>query len=176
MSWNFQVQQSGLELHVIPHSLFPRNLYSKGSKIRLETSLLHHRHCYFNLSIWMEKPKRNQSSKFHRTSKEKVKRFQSQVYMPSEPIASIQTLMGPSKSSPLFRFFELLLTDLRTTSIRFFKWSHSLTSAHTKKQYKKLALLLHPNKNLYFNFDETFKHVGKVYYFLSDKVRKKKRG
>lgn len=42
-----------------------------------------------------------------------------------------------------------------------------------KKQYKKLALLLHPDKNPYFGSEEAFKLVGEAFHFFSDKVRRK---
>ncbi|XP_050265507.1 uncharacterized protein LOC126709342 [Quercus robur] len=42
-----------------------------------------------------------------------------------------------------------------------------------KKQYKKLALLLHPDKNPYAGSEEAFKLVGDAFRFLSDKIRRK---
>ena len=42
-----------------------------------------------------------------------------------------------------------------------------------KKQYKKLALLLHPDKNPYAGSEEAFKLVGEAFRFLSDKIRRK---
>ncbi|KAG6596710.1 Chaperone protein dnaJ 49, partial [Cucurbita argyrosperma subsp. sororia] len=42
-----------------------------------------------------------------------------------------------------------------------------------KKQYKKLALLLHPDKNPYAGSEEAFKLVNEAFRFLSDKVRRK---
>ncbi|XP_008448629.2 uncharacterized protein LOC103490746 [Cucumis melo] len=42
-----------------------------------------------------------------------------------------------------------------------------------KKQYKKLALLLHPDKNPYSGSEEAFKLVGEAFHCLSDKVRRK---
>lgn len=41
-----------------------------------------------------------------------------------------------------------------------------------KKQYKKLALILHPDKNPYSGSEEAFKLVGEAFRFLSDKVRR----
>ncbi|KAJ7943883.1 DnaJ domain containing protein [Quillaja saponaria] len=42
-----------------------------------------------------------------------------------------------------------------------------------KKQYKKLALILHPDKNPYVGSEEAFKIVGEAFRFLSDKIRRK---
>lgn len=42
-----------------------------------------------------------------------------------------------------------------------------------KKQYKKLALLLHPDKNPYSGSENAFKLVDEAFRFLSDKVRRK---
>ncbi|KAE9596909.1 putative DnaJ domain-containing protein [Lupinus albus] len=41
-----------------------------------------------------------------------------------------------------------------------------------RKQYKKLAFILHPDKNSFLGSDEAFKLVGEASKFLSDKVRK----
>ncbi|OIV92972.1 hypothetical protein TanjilG_20634 [Lupinus angustifolius] len=41
-----------------------------------------------------------------------------------------------------------------------------------RKQYKKLAFILHPDKNSFLGSDEAFKLVGEASQFLSDKVRK----
>ncbi|XP_068468973.1 uncharacterized protein [Phaseolus vulgaris] len=38
-----------------------------------------------------------------------------------------------------------------------------------RKQYKKLALLLHPDKNPNVASEEAFKHVGEAFHFLSDR-------
>ncbi|KAI4328022.1 hypothetical protein L6164_020419 [Bauhinia variegata] len=48
--------------------------------------------------------------------------------------------------------------------------------AHTntiRKQYKKLALLLHPDKNPHVGSEEAFKVVGEAFRFLCDKIRRK---
>ncbi|KAG8648853.1 uncharacterized protein LOC110620821 isoform X2 [Manihot esculenta] len=42
-----------------------------------------------------------------------------------------------------------------------------------KKQYKKLALILHPDKNPYLGCEEAFKLVGEGFRVLSDKIRRK---
>lgn len=42
-----------------------------------------------------------------------------------------------------------------------------------KKQYKKLALILHPDKNPHSGSEEAFKLVGEAFRVLSDKVRRK---
>ncbi|OVA02852.1 DnaJ domain [Macleaya cordata] len=42
-----------------------------------------------------------------------------------------------------------------------------------KKQYKKLALILHPDKNTCIASEEAFKHVGEAFRVLSDKIRRK---
>ncbi|KAL3500020.1 hypothetical protein ACH5RR_039113 [Cinchona calisaya] len=42
-----------------------------------------------------------------------------------------------------------------------------------KKQYKKLALTLHPDKNPFVASEEAFKHVGEAFRVLSDKIRRK---
>lgn len=42
-----------------------------------------------------------------------------------------------------------------------------------KKQYKKLALILHPDKNPHLGCEEAFKLVGEGFRVLSDKIRRK---
>ncbi|CAK9153234.1 unnamed protein product [Ilex paraguariensis] len=42
-----------------------------------------------------------------------------------------------------------------------------------KKQYKKLALTLHPDKNPFVASEEAFKLVGEAFRVLSDKIRRK---
>ena len=42
-----------------------------------------------------------------------------------------------------------------------------------KKQYKKLALVLHPDKNPHVGSEEAFKLVNEGFRFLSDKIRRK---
>lgn len=42
-----------------------------------------------------------------------------------------------------------------------------------KKQYKKLALTLHPDKNPFVASEEAFKHVGEAFRVLSDRIRRK---
>ncbi|KAF5729739.1 putative DNAJ heat shock N-terminal domain-containing protein [Tripterygium wilfordii] len=42
-----------------------------------------------------------------------------------------------------------------------------------KKQYKKLALVLHPDKNSYLGCEEAFKLVGEGFRVFSDKIRRK---
>ncbi|XP_031266372.1 J protein JJJ2 [Pistacia vera] len=42
-----------------------------------------------------------------------------------------------------------------------------------KKQYKKLALILHPDKNSHLGCEEAFKLVGEGFRVLSDKIRRK---
>ncbi|XP_030524842.1 uncharacterized protein LOC115737035 isoform X1 [Rhodamnia argentea] len=42
-----------------------------------------------------------------------------------------------------------------------------------KKQYKKLALALHPDKNAGLGSDDAFKVVGEAFQFLSDRVKRK---
>ncbi|KAI9178365.1 hypothetical protein LWI28_025689 [Acer negundo] len=42
-----------------------------------------------------------------------------------------------------------------------------------KKEYKKLALLLHPDKNPHLGCEEAFKLVGEGFRVLSDKIRRK---
>ncbi|XP_071723735.1 uncharacterized protein [Rutidosis leptorrhynchoides] len=42
-----------------------------------------------------------------------------------------------------------------------------------KKQYKKLALVLHPDKNPYLGCEEAFKLVGEAFRVLSDRIRRK---
>lgn len=42
-----------------------------------------------------------------------------------------------------------------------------------KKQYKKLALLLHPDKNPFVASEEAFKLIGEAFRCLSDKIRRK---
>ncbi|GAV74568.1 DnaJ domain-containing protein/DUF3444 domain-containing protein [Cephalotus follicularis] len=42
-----------------------------------------------------------------------------------------------------------------------------------KKQYKKLALVLHPDKNSYLGCEDAFKLVGEGFRILSDRIRRK---
>ncbi|KAF7809462.1 DnaJ domain containing protein [Senna tora] len=42
-----------------------------------------------------------------------------------------------------------------------------------RKQYKKLALILHPDKNPHMASEEAFKLVSEAFRFLSDKIRRK---
>lgn len=42
-----------------------------------------------------------------------------------------------------------------------------------KKQYRKLALILHPDKNPYVGCEEAFKLVGEGFRIFSDKIRRK---
>ncbi|XP_007040726.2 PREDICTED: uncharacterized protein LOC18606830 [Theobroma cacao] len=42
-----------------------------------------------------------------------------------------------------------------------------------KKQYRKLALILHPDKNPYLGCEEAFKLVGEGFRIFSDKIRRK---
>ncbi|XP_042476299.1 uncharacterized protein LOC122057992 [Macadamia integrifolia] len=42
-----------------------------------------------------------------------------------------------------------------------------------KKQYKKLALLLHPDKNTSVASEDAFKRVGEAFQVISDKIRRK---
>ncbi|XP_062025848.1 uncharacterized protein LOC133742181 [Rosa rugosa] len=42
-----------------------------------------------------------------------------------------------------------------------------------KTKYKKLAFLLHPDKNPHLGSDEAFKLVGEAFRFLSDRIRRK---
>ncbi|CDP11685.1 unnamed protein product [Coffea canephora] len=42
-----------------------------------------------------------------------------------------------------------------------------------KKQYKKLALTLHPDKNPFIASEEAFKRVGEAFRVLSDRIRRK---
>ncbi|KAE8055704.1 hypothetical protein FH972_012528 [Carpinus fangiana] len=42
-----------------------------------------------------------------------------------------------------------------------------------KKQYKKLALVLHPDKNPYAGSEDAFKLVSQAFRFLSDRIRRK---
>ncbi|XP_050228416.1 uncharacterized protein LOC126677700 [Mercurialis annua] len=49
-------------------------------------------------------------------------------------------------------------------------FSHANT---IKKQYKKLALVLHPDKNPFLGCEDAFKLVGEGFRVLSDKIRRK---
>ncbi|KAK9274659.1 hypothetical protein L1049_021910 [Liquidambar formosana] len=49
-------------------------------------------------------------------------------------------------------------------------FSHTNT---IRKQYKRLALTLHPDKNSFVASEEAFKLVGDAFRFLSDKIRRK---
>lgn len=42
-----------------------------------------------------------------------------------------------------------------------------------KKQYKRLALTLHPDKNSFVASEEAFKHVAEAFRVLSDRIRRK---
>ncbi|KAK7407128.1 hypothetical protein VNO78_08778 [Psophocarpus tetragonolobus] len=47
------------------------------------------------------------------------------------------------------------------------------SSTVIRRQYKKLALLLHPDKNPYVASEEAFKLVGEAFHFLSDRNRRR---
>ena len=52
--------------------------------------------------------------------------------------------------------------------------STEVSEADLKKAYRKLALIVHPDKNKATGSGEAFKKVGKAYEILSDHEKKKK--
>ncbi|KAI8566987.1 hypothetical protein RHMOL_Rhmol02G0086200 [Rhododendron molle] len=63
-----------------------------------------------------------------------------------------------------------------TTTLDWYKILHIEPFSHTnavKKQYKKLALTLHPDKNPFPASEEAFKLVAEAFRVLSDKIRRK---
>ncbi|PON94776.1 DnaJ domain containing protein [Trema orientale] len=78
----------------------------------------------------------------------------------SSMVTSFKILRAASKSSPP-DWYKILQAE---------PFCHVNT---IKKQYKKLAFLLHPDKNPHLGSEEAFKLVNEGFRFLSDKVRRK---
>ncbi|XP_065856440.1 uncharacterized protein [Euphorbia lathyris] len=80
--------------------------------------------------------------------------------------------------SSMLTAFKILLLATKTDSditdwytiLQVEPFSHINT---IRKQYKKLALILHPDKNSYLGCEEAFKLVGEGFRILSDKIRRK---
>lgn len=79
----------------------------------------------------------------------------------SEPIFSTSSDGGGVGSSTESDYYKILQVE-RFVHINIIK-----------KQYKKLALVLHPDKNPFSASEEAFKHVGEAFRVLSDKIRRK---
>ncbi|MCL7046738.1 hypothetical protein MKW94_027126 [Papaver nudicaule] len=77
----------------------------------------------------------------------------------SELVTTYSILHEASSSSP--NWYKILQVE---------SFSHINT---IKKQYRKLALTLHPDKNTCLASEEAFKHVSEAFKLLSDKIRKK---
>ncbi|KAK4261493.1 hypothetical protein QN277_004482 [Acacia crassicarpa] len=78
----------------------------------------------------------------------------------SEMVTSLDILSVASKS-PTPDWYKILQVE---------PFAHSNV---IRKQYKKLALILHPDKNPHSVSEEAFKLVGEAFRFLSDKIRRK---
>ena len=161
MSRNFQIQQSGLELYVITDSLFSR-LYSKAAKSNWNSLLRHPYRRSVNMNGVTEE--KSEAWSLRELAKKRYKDFnltytlkytkRSHCLDPNLNVAikiltSFQILWVAAKSPD--NWYQILQVE---------------SFAHInplKKQYKKLVLLLHSNKNPYSDLDEVFKHVGKVY-------------
>ncbi|KAI9111691.1 hypothetical protein K1719_017381 [Acacia pycnantha] len=78
----------------------------------------------------------------------------------SEMVTSLDILSVASKS-PTPDWYKILQVE---------PFAHSNV---IRKQYKKLALILHPDKNPHAVSEEAFKLVGDAFRFLSDKIRRK---
>ncbi|XP_028754649.1 uncharacterized protein LOC114714121 [Neltuma alba] len=78
----------------------------------------------------------------------------------SEMVTSLDILSVASKSSTP-DWYEILQVE---------PFAHSNV---IRKQYKKLALILHPDKNPHAASEEAFKLVNEAFRFLSDKIRRK---
>ncbi|KAF4379058.1 hypothetical protein F8388_022145 [Cannabis sativa] len=78
--------------------------------------------------------------------------------------------------SSMVTSFEILSAASKSTTHDWYKILQVEPFCHIntiKKQYKKLALLLHPDKNPYLGSEETFKLVNEGFRVLSDKVQRK---
>ena len=78
----------------------------------------------------------------------------------SEMVTSFQILREASNSSATPDWYKILQVE---------PFAHMNT---IRKQYKKLALILHPDKNPYAGSEEAFKLVGEAFQLLSDKIRR----
>ncbi|XP_077234924.1 DNAJ heat shock N-terminal domain-containing protein [Tasmannia lanceolata] len=104
--------------------------------------------------------------KFHQTSIKSALKYakKAQLLNPdlddiSNMVMAFKIIRIASKSSP--NWYKILQLE---------PFSHINT---IKKQYKKLALTLHPDKHSCLGSEEAFKSVGEAFRFLSDKIRKK---
>lgn len=79
----------------------------------------------------------------------------------STMVTSFGILRAASKSTAVPKWYKILQAE---------PFCHFNT---IKKQYKKLALLLHPDKNPHVGSEEAFKLVNEAFRFLSDKIRRK---
>lgn len=78
--------------------------------------------------------------------------------------------------SEMVTSFEILRVSSKSSIPDWYKILNVEPFAHTnviRKQYKKLALILHPDKNPRVGSDEAFKLVSEAFRFLSDKIRRK---
>ncbi|XP_008236435.1 PREDICTED: uncharacterized protein LOC103335205 [Prunus mume] len=78
--------------------------------------------------------------------------------------------------SSMVTSFKILRTASKTPDPNWYKILQVEPFAHTntiKKNYKKLAFLLHPDKNPHAGSEEAFKLVSEAFRFLSDKLKRK---
>ncbi|BBH09675.1 DNAJ heat shock N-terminal domain-containing protein [Prunus dulcis] len=78
--------------------------------------------------------------------------------------------------SSMVTAFKILRTASKTPDPNWYKILQVEPFAHTntiKKNYKKLAFLLHPDKNPHAGSEEAFKLVSEAFRFLSDKLKRK---
>ncbi|KAI3727968.1 hypothetical protein L6452_16592 [Arctium lappa] len=87
------------------------------------------------------------------------------------------TLDGVSEMLTAFKILSAAATTIETTTTpHWYKILEVEPFSHInsiKKRYKKLALILHPDKNTFIASEEAFKLVNEAFSVLSDKIRRK---